>query len=168
MSQQNVALVVSQFEAVNSGDFTAVTDRWAEDVTLIAHGELAGLVGVSGHNVAVGKEAVALWFADWFEQFAHGYRFEIDESRDLGDRVVIVATHYGRGRASGVPVTIQSGYLYSLREGNVGRIELWDDRAGAFEAAGLGEQAVSKEHAEIVRRVVEAVNRRDQKHSPPR
>lgn len=139
MSQDNVALVVSQFEAVNAGDFSAVTDRWAEDVSLVAHGELAGLVGATGHKVVAGKVAVALWFADWFQQFAHDYRFEIDESRDLGERVIIIATHHGRGRASGVPVTIQSGYLYTLREGDISRIELWNDRAGAFEAAGLTE-----------------------------
>jgi ketosteroid isomerase-like protein len=139
MSQENVDLVLGQFEAVNARDFDAVLDAWAEDVTLLTHGDLAGLVGVTGHNAVAGKEAVSDWYGDWFRQFARDYRFEIDQVHDLGDRVLIVATHHARGRTSGVPVTIRSGYLYTVREGKVSRMELWDDGNDALEAAGLRE-----------------------------
>jgi ketosteroid isomerase-like protein len=114
-------------------------DGWAEDVTLVTHGDLAGLVGVTGHNVLAGKEAVRDWFADWFRQFARDYRFEIDQVHDLGDRVLIVAIHHARGRTSGVPVTIRSGYLYTAREGKVSQMELWDNSEDALEATGLPE-----------------------------
>jgi ketosteroid isomerase-like protein len=138
MSQENVKLVVGQFEALNIRDFAAITGAWVEDVTLMVHGDL-GLVGVAGRDVVNGKEAVGEWFGDWFRQFARDYRFAIDESRDLGDQVVVVATHHARGRTSGVPVTIQSGYLYTVRYGKITRIELWADSAGALEAAGIPE-----------------------------
>jgi ketosteroid isomerase-like protein len=140
MSRETVALVVRQFEAVNRREFEAVLDTMHDDVTLVVHGHLVGLGSVDGRDSAVGKQAVGDWFREWFSAFSDDYRFEIDEARDLGDRVLVIATHHGYGRASGVPVTIQSGYLYSVRLAKVSRIELWGDRAaGALEAAGLQE-----------------------------
>jgi ketosteroid isomerase-like protein len=87
----------------------------------------------------VGKEAVGEWFGDWFRTFDRDYRFEVDETRDLGDRVLIVATHHGRGRISGAPATQQMGYLYTVRDGKVSLLEIWTDQAHALEAAGLSE-----------------------------
>jgi ketosteroid isomerase-like protein len=86
-----------------------------------------------------GKEAVGEWFGDWFRQFAPDYRFEVEETRDLGDRVFLVATHHGRGRVSGAPVSDSTAYLYTVRGGKVSRVEAWDDREEALEAAGLSE-----------------------------
>jgi ketosteroid isomerase-like protein len=135
MSEENVEIVVSQFEGVNARDFAAVMDRYADDVVLALHGDLAGLFGEG----AVGKEAVGEWFGDWFRTFDDDYRFEIEEARAFGDRVFIVATHHGRGRVSGVPVTQRMAYVYTVRKGKVSRVEVWNDREAALEAAGLRE-----------------------------
>ena len=86
-----------------------------------------------------GRDAVGQWFADWFTTFQPGYHFDIDEARDLGDVVLLVATHHGRGRTSGVEVRGQTGYLYKLRDGKIVRVELYRSRDGALEAAGLSE-----------------------------
>jgi ketosteroid isomerase-like protein len=110
-------------------------DAYADDVILRLHGWLRNIDGVA----AVGKEAVGEWFGDWFRTFDRDYRFEVDEARDLGDRVLTVATHHGRGRASGAPVRQQMGYLYTVREGKVSMVEIWTEQAQAFEAAGLRE-----------------------------
>ena len=130
---QNVEIVVGQFEAVNARDFAAAMEAYAEDVTLIAHGPLGEMVG----RAATGKKAVGDWFGDWFRQFAPGYRFQIEDARGSGDRVFLVATHGGRGRASGAPVEGETAYVYTLREGKVCRVELFSDRGKALEAAGL-------------------------------
>ena len=136
MSRENVEIVVGQFERFNSRDFDAIFDAWTDDVSLVAHGSWA-LVGPTGREV-VGREAVAEAFGDWFRQFGRGYQIEVDELHDLGDRVLVVATDQGRGRTSGVPVAIQASYLYTLRERRISRMEIWDDRDAALEAAGLG------------------------------
>ena len=136
MSQENVEVVVGQFEGVNARAFANVMDAYAEDVILIPHGRW-GVLG--SHQVVAGKDAVGEWFGDFFRAFAPDYRFEVEESRDLGDRVLIVATHHGRGRASGVPVATQTAYLYTVRKGKISQVELWDDRDEALEAAGLRE-----------------------------
>ncbi len=66
-----------------------------------------------------------------------GYHFDVEETRDLGDTVLLVASHHGRGRASGVEVHGATGYLYELRGGKVSRVEIYPNRATALEAAGL-------------------------------
>jgi ketosteroid isomerase-like protein len=135
MSQENVEIVVGQLENTNVRDFKAVMDADADDVILRLHGWLRDIHGVA----AVGKEAVGEWFGDWFRTFDRDYRFEVDEARDLGDRVLIVATHHGRGRVSGAPATQQMGYLYTVRDGKVSLLEIWTNQAHALEAAGLRE-----------------------------
>ncbi len=132
MTQQNVEVVVKQFEDTNARDFTAVMDAYAEDVTLALHGDVGPL-----SNTATGKAAVGEWFGDWFRQFGRDYRFEIEESRGVGDRVFVLARHHGRGRGSGVPVEERWGYLYTVHDGKVTRVELWngrDAREAALEA----------------------------------
>jgi ketosteroid isomerase-like protein len=135
MSQENVEIVIGQFENTNARDFNAVMEAYADDVVLALHGAFRNL----GGEGAVGKEAVGEWFGEWFRTFDSGYRFEIEESRDWGDRVFIVAKHLGRGRASGAPVTQRTAYVYTVRAGKVSRVEGWDDREEALEAAGLSE-----------------------------
>jgi len=135
MSEENVEIVVGQFEGVNNRDFAAVMDAYAEDVVVAAHGELRSLAG----DGAAGKKAVGEWFGDWFRTFESDYRFEIEETRDWEDRVFVVATHCGRGRASGVPGTLRAAYVYTVRGGKVSRVEVWTDRDAALEAAGLRE-----------------------------
>jgi ketosteroid isomerase-like protein len=136
MSQENVEVVVGQFEGVNARAFATVMDAYAEDVILIPHGSWGAL---GGQQVVAGKEAVGEWFGDFFRAFASDYRFEVEEARDLGDRVFIVATHQGQGRASGVPVATQTTYLYTVRKGKVSQVELWDDHDEALEAIGFSE-----------------------------
>jgi ketosteroid isomerase-like protein len=138
MSQENVEVVVKQFGDTNARDFAAVMEAYAEDVMLVMHGEKVGVLG----RTAIGKAAVGEWFGDWFRQFDRDYRFDIEESRGIGDRVFLVATHHGRGRDSGVPVEERWAYVYTVRNGKVSRVELWGDRdarEAALEAVGLSE-----------------------------
>jgi ketosteroid isomerase-like protein len=134
MSQENVEVVRDQFAAVNERDFPRAMSHYAEDVELMVDAE-AFLQG----GVFKGREAVGQWFADWFTTFEPGYHFDIEEVRDLGDVVLLVATHHGRGRASGVEVHGRTGYLYRLRDRKIVGVELHPGRAEALEAAGLRE-----------------------------
>jgi ketosteroid isomerase-like protein len=54
--------------------------------------------------------------------------------------VLIVATHRGRGRDSGVPVEERWAYAYTLRDGKICAVDLWGDRdARSAALAALGE-----------------------------
>jgi ketosteroid isomerase-like protein len=130
MSRENVEIVRDQFAAVNERDFARAMSYYAEDVELVVDAK-AFLEG----GVFKGRDAVGRWFGNWFATFEAGYRFEIEEARDLGDIVFLLASHRGRGRTSGVEVEGQTGYVYGLRDGKVAHIELHGTRAGALEAA---------------------------------
>jgi ketosteroid isomerase-like protein len=132
MSEANVNVIRDQFAAVNERHFPRAMEHYAEDVELFVDSD-AFLTG----GTFSGREAVGQWFADWFTTFEPGYHFDIEEARDLGDRVFLSASHGGRGRSSGVEVQGQTGYLYDLRDGKIVRVALYGTIAHALTAAGL-------------------------------
>jgi ketosteroid isomerase-like protein len=134
MSQENVGVVLDQFAATNERDFPRAMSHYAEDVELVVDANAFVEQGTYS-----GREAVGDWFGNWFSTFEPGYHFDIDEARDLGDIVLLIAAHHGRGRASGAEVQGETGYLYRLRDGKIVRVELYPGRAEALEAAGLRE-----------------------------
>jgi ketosteroid isomerase-like protein len=77
--------------------------------------------------------AAAESVADTFE----GVGVEIDEMLDAGDRVVVLATLYGRGRGSGADVERRQGYIWTLRDGKATRFEWFNTPDEALQAAGL-------------------------------
>ena len=134
MSQENVELVIKQFEDANARDFAAVMSAFAEDATVSFHVDAGPL-----SRTETGKAAVGDWFGDWFRQFGPDYRLDIEEARGSGDRVFVVATNHGRGKSSGAPVEQRVAYVYTVVEGKVSRMQVWSDREAALEAAGLSE-----------------------------
>ncbi len=134
MSRSDVDVVRDQFAAVNERDFPRAMDHYADDVELRVQ---AAAFLESG--TFSGREAVGQWFANWFQTFEPGYRFEIEEAREHGEVVLLVASHHGRGRSSGIEVRGQTGYLYGLREGKIVRVELYRSRGEALAAAGARE-----------------------------
>ena len=131
MSQENVEVVLAQFAATNDRDFERAMSFYADDVVLVVHPS-----AVLRGGTFEGRDAVGDWFGDWFRTFEPGYRFEIDEARDLGEVVYLAVTHHGRGRSSGVDVGGQTGYLYTVRDGEIVRAELYRTPDEALEAAG--------------------------------
>jgi ketosteroid isomerase-like protein len=135
MAEADVEVVRAQFEATNERDFARAMDIYADHVVLVV-GEGWGITA----GRYEGKAAVGEWFGDWFRQFADDYRFEIIEARDLGGGVVFLdAKHGGSGRASGVAIGSESGYLYRVVDGKITQVQLFVTPADALEAASLPE-----------------------------
>jgi ketosteroid isomerase-like protein len=131
----NVDVVRAQFEATNERDFARAMEIYADDVVLVV-GEGWGITA----GRFEGKTAVGEWFGDWFRQFADNYRFEIIEARELGGSVVFLdARHGGSGRASGVAIGSESGYLYRVVNGKITQVQLFTTPAEALEGASLPE-----------------------------
>jgi ketosteroid isomerase-like protein len=82
---------------------------------------------------------VGEWFGDWFRSFDQDYRFEIEDTRPVGEQVVVVARHHGHGRASGVALDWIVVYVYTVQAGRIVRVELFSDLAEALKAVGLEE-----------------------------
>ena len=130
MAEEDLEVVRDQFAATNARDFPRAMSLYTEDVELFVDPE-----AFLESGTFEGREAVGRWFANWFTTFEPGYHFEIEEARDLGEVVLLVASHRGRGRNSGVEVEGRTGYLYRVREGKIVRVELHRSRAAALEAA---------------------------------
>jgi ketosteroid isomerase-like protein len=134
MSQEDVQVVRDQFAATNERDFPRAMSLYAEDVELVVHPD-----AFIERGTFKGRHAVGQWFGNWFKTFEPGYHFDVEEARDLGDVVLLVASHRGHGRTSGLEVHGRTGYLYRVRDGKIARVEIYPGRAEAVEAAGLPE-----------------------------
>jgi ketosteroid isomerase-like protein len=68
------------------------------------------------------------------------WQAEIVEFREVGDdRTVVVSRVTGKAKASGVPLDVRLGQVWTWRDGKPWRNDSWTDPNKAFEAAGLGE-----------------------------
>jgi ketosteroid isomerase-like protein len=77
--------------------------------------------------------------SSWFEVWGADARVEPVELIDLGDRLVLLAAIPTRGRASGVPVTQDYAWVFTLKHGKVTHEQEYFDHAEALEAVGLRE-----------------------------
>ena len=129
MPQETVEIVREYFKTVNDGDFAQAMRYYADDVELVVSAELFLEAGTFR-----GKDAVGLWFGNWFRAFQRGYQFDLDEIREVGDAVFVVARHQGRGKASGADVGLTLAYLFRIGDGQIAKLEVFPDRRSALEA----------------------------------
>jgi ketosteroid isomerase-like protein len=61
---------------------------------------------------------------------------EIDEAIPVGDHVVVPHTTHARGR-DGIEVKARTTWLFTIRDGKIERVCLYQERQEALEAAGL-------------------------------
>ena len=112
-------------EAYVRGDYEAALPAFADDVEVVTSIErYHGLAGV--------VEEAQRWEAMWSD-----YRFEMEDLLDAGDKVVLLYHQSGRSKTSGVVLEERAGWVYTLSEGKIVRVEMFQDRPLAFRAAGL-------------------------------
>jgi ketosteroid isomerase-like protein len=138
MSQENVEIVRRSFELVNevgtdafiSGNF------WSDDWVLDSSG-----AGIPGLGVYRGHDEIRAFFEeDWFTVFPfEEWELHVSDLVDHGDQVVATSRQQRRGASSGVAATLELANIFTLRNGQIVRLELYRDRDEALEAAGLSE-----------------------------
>jgi ketosteroid isomerase-like protein len=131
MSQENVEIVRRMYEAFHGGDAEGALAYFDPEVVVDASRRVD--VGV-GHGRKDLRRIIATWvgtFDDWRE--------EIEELRDLGGQVYVVATQRGRGKGSGAEVNYRYALLYEVEGDKITRMAFYDKPADALEAAGLSE-----------------------------
>ena len=86
-----------------------------------------------------GREGFLQWFRTWTGEFEN-WSAQLERLIDAGhDRVVVLTHQSGTGKVSGVPVELNIGMVWELKNGGVVRIRNYLTHAEALEAAGLQE-----------------------------
>jgi ketosteroid isomerase-like protein len=127
----NAAIVRAAMEAWNERDVRAVERYVHPDFEWI---EVEGSVDMSDRR---GRGAVAEVTRD-LEAAFEGYRLDPESIEEVDDRrLLAVVRESARGRESGAPVSTTYGYVLTLRDGRIARIEAYRNPASAARAAGL-------------------------------
>jgi ketosteroid isomerase-like protein len=135
MSEENVEVVRRLFEgfqaAIDRGDPGAwIAETVPDDYEWI-------VPEFAGRSVWRGREEFAEFVRTWTEDF-DGWSLRAERLIDAGgDRVVALALQSATGKHSGVPVEMNLGQIYDLRDGRMVRVTNYFSHAEALEAAGL-------------------------------
>jgi ketosteroid isomerase-like protein len=130
MPQENVEVAKAFYEAYNARDAEAV-DRLlhpeAEITTLSARGGLGG---------DWSRGATRQYFEQLDEAWT-GLRIEIEEYRELGERVIALGGVRGAGTSSHVELASDFAALLVIRDSQIVLVDSYSNWEDALEAAGL-------------------------------
>ena len=124
--KRNVEVVGEMLEDYIRGNYEAALPAFTQDVEVVT--ALERFHGPAG----VAREAKR-WEEMWTD-----YRFEVEGLIDAGDDKVVLLYHQvGKAPESGVEIDERAGWVYTLREGKIARVEMFQDREAALRAAGV-------------------------------
>ena len=133
MSQENVDLTRQAYATWNTGELEWLLDHMTDDF------EFQPGLGFSDLNTVIrGKEGWRQFAETWREAW-EDITVKVERIEDLGDRIVALLTFNGRGRGSGVEVSLRVGHVATVRDGRLSKlvsIASWDE---TLEAVGLSE-----------------------------
>ena len=134
MSRENVELVRRIYEAFNRRDVVTPFEIYAEDIVWdLSHTARGNLFP---QPVLHGHEGVREGWRDVLGAFAE-VDFTVEELTDADDKVFATIRELDVGRASGASVSALHFAVWTLDSGKVARLQVFDERAPAEEAAGL-------------------------------
>jgi ketosteroid isomerase-like protein len=132
VSREDIELVESAFEAWNRGDVGGFADHMADDVVWL---EVSGWLEQEGREVH-GREPLERNLVRLLDAW-ESYRLELERLHEAGDRVVAVVRELARGRSSGAEVDSLWGYVITVADGKLARVEAYRDPTAALAAVGL-------------------------------
>ena len=129
MSQENVEIIRrGQEHWIATGEFRARADL-AWDVSRL---------GWPGQQIYPGAEGARQFLAQWAAAW-DDWEMEAEDYIDAGDRVVVIINQRGRSKATGIPVDMRFAQVWTLRDGQAIRMQMFASVEEALEAAGLRE-----------------------------
>jgi hypothetical protein len=136
MSQENVELVRRAYEAWNRGDLETAFEFLDLDVEVSVPPDLPEA------GTYRGRGEVRHWVAEQLLPTLEEVRAEPEKFFDAGDQVVVFVRYFGRGKASGIEVrgAVLDAHVWTLRDGKVQKLQMYEGTEKALEAVGLSEQ----------------------------
>jgi ketosteroid isomerase-like protein len=132
MSQENVEIVKAAYDAFNREDWDAMIKDAAPGFELDFSRALGPWRGVYGLDQGL---RVALETAETWESA----RQEPHEFIEAGDLVVVPSTLHVKGR-DGIEVAASATFVWTIGNGAIERVSMFQERQDALEALGLSEQ----------------------------
>jgi len=137
VSQKNVETVRAMHALWNAGE------RGVQDLPRYVHADVeldSPFSSVVGEPYR-GYSGIEQWMRDIDEQFAE-WSIVPDDLRDIGDRVVSIATVAARARASDFATEFPASCVFDFApDGRVTRMHIYLDVHEALKAVGLAEEA---------------------------
>ena len=131
MSEENVETMRAILDRTAQGDFSRWLDDFTDDLVFVTSPDLPDAGTYRG-------EAAKEWLTAWVESFV-GHTIEGSDFIDAGDKVFYEIFQRGRPPGSKGAVEGRWWVVNTFREGAIARVEVFDERAKALEAAGLSE-----------------------------
>jgi ketosteroid isomerase-like protein len=132
MSQENVEIVKTKIDAYNRGDWDAFLFKDAAPGFEVdfsrAIGPWRGVFGLDQIRRVV-MEIREIW---------ESARLEPHEFIEAGDVVVVPVTMHGKGRG-GIEVVSRITFVWTIRNGAIERVTMYQERQDALEDLGLSE-----------------------------
>ena len=133
MSEENVEIVRRAFEDPLGREGDAFLDAFSSDVVVEQGPALPDARTYHGHDGL--KKVISEW-----TQVFEGLVITPKEFIDIGDDKVLVRVHQeAQGGGSGVPIEFDTWFIYSVTGGKIARLDMFNERRQALEAAGLSE-----------------------------
>ena len=133
MSQENVEIVKAKIDAYNREDWDAFFFKDA------APGfEMDFSRAVGPWRGVFGLDQIRRAWEDFREAW-ESVRLEPHEFIEAGDLVVVPGTMHGKGRG-GIEVVSRITFVWTIRNGAIERVTMYQERQDALEDLGLSEQ----------------------------
>jgi ketosteroid isomerase-like protein len=132
MSQENAEVVRRYIDAYNRGDRTTALSLFRSDAEIDwsrARGPLKGVYRGHGEIKT---------FRDEFLSTFDEVQLEAHSFTEVGSEVVVPNTGHMRGR-QGIEVAARSTFVFTVENGQITRLRMFQEEADALEAAGLRE-----------------------------
>jgi ketosteroid isomerase-like protein len=133
MSQENVETVRAAIDALNRGDMGAALAGAAPGFEF----DFSRAVGPTQHGVYGLDQMQHFW--DELSELWDSLRIAADEFIEVGEHVVTPLTNHFWGRG-GIEVQARPALVWTIRDGAIVRVSMYQEREDALEAVGLAEQ----------------------------
>jgi ketosteroid isomerase-like protein len=131
MSQSFRELVEQSYAAFARGDLDFLLAHTDPEIEVVEPPNLPGATTYHGH--AGLQRAIENWAGQW-----DGFRVDLERVIEAGpERVIVLAHHHGRGKASGAPMETRTVNVHTGRDGKGLRWEIFGTLDDAFAAIGL-------------------------------
>jgi ketosteroid isomerase-like protein len=139
MSEENVDVIRRGWEAWGRGDMSSIFEMWNPEIVW----DMTNFRDWP-ESTYEGYEGVSRFLTEWLEVW-DSYEVGVEKMLEAPDgRVVTLAWQRAKGKHSGLAMEMEWAQIATVRDGKISRIDNYDDRSKALEAAGLSEQGAKQ------------------------